>query len=162
NTEVPLRLPGVLAFLALGPVTFALSRRFLGPLASLLVAAATVANSGILTYGLQLKPFTLEALGAELAVLLWFEADGPDATLGEQLSFVWHGLSSYVPGILVGEPAGHPEVTRAFAFGPTAVGMFVPFLVAALLLGVATALRSGPGRVLVSVLLFALVGQLVA
>jgi hypothetical protein len=246
NTEVPLRLPGVLAFLALGPVTFALSRRFLGPLASLLVAAATLANSGILTYGLQLKPFTLEALGAELAVLLWFEADGPDTTLGERLvcyagiglcavfgtatafvvgplllvdlvrfvrggglvrlvpsvlaggitlahlvgfvmvqtrqsgsaywdgyflpggslgdklSFVWHGLSSYVPGILVGEPAGHPEVTRAFAFGPTAVGMFVPFLVAALLLGVATALRSGPGRVLVSILLFALVGQLVA
>jgi hypothetical protein len=246
NTEVPLRLPGVLAFLALGPVTYLLARHFLGPVASLLVAAATTANSGILTVGLQLKPFTLEALGAELALLLWFEADGPDADLGERLvcyagiglctvfgtataflvgplllvdlvrfvrgggllrllpsllaggitlahlvgfvmlqtrqsassywdgyflpggslgdklAFVWRGLSSYVPGIVLAEPAGHPEVARTFAFGPTAVGMFVPFLVAALVLGVLIALRSGPGRVLVSIVLLALLGQLLA
>jgi hypothetical protein len=247
NTEVPLRLPGVLAFLALGPVTYALTRRFLGPVASFLVAAATIANAGMLTYGLQLKPFTLEALGAELALLLWFEADGPDASLGERLicyagiglcavfgtatafvvgplllvdlvrfvrgsglvrlvppalagaitlahlvgfvmvqtnqsnSSYWNGyfmpggtfgdkldfvlrsLGSYVPGIVVGEVSvGHPEITRTFAFGPTAVGMFVPFLVIALVLGALTALRSRPGRVLLSVVLLALLGQLVA
>ncbi len=243
NTEVPLRLPGVLAFLALGPVTYALTRRFLGPVASSLVAAATVANSGMLTYGLQLKPFTLEALGAELALLLWFAADEPDASLGERLTcyagiglctvfgtatafvvgplllidlvryargsglvrlvppvlagaitlahlvgfvlvqtrqsdssywngyfvpgggfgdkldFVVRGLGSYVPGMVVG---GHPEITRRFAFGPTAAGMFVPFLVIALVLGVLTALRSRHGRVLLSIVALALVGQLAA
>ncbi len=243
NTEVPLRLPGVLAFLALGPVTYALTRRFLGPVASSLVAAATVANSGMLTYGLQLKPFTLEALGAELALLLWFAADEPDASLGERLTcyagiglctvfgtatafvvgplllidlvryargsglvrlvppvlagaitlahlvgfvlvqtrqsdssywngyfvpgggfgdkldFVVRGLGSYVPGMVVG---GHPEITRRFAFGPTAAGMFVPFLVIALVLGVLTALRSRHGRVLLSLVALALVGQLAA
>jgi hypothetical protein len=243
NTEVPLRLPGVLAFLALGPVTFALARRFLGPVASTLVAAAAVANSGMLTYGLQLKPFTLEALGAELALLLWFAADEPEANLGERLvcyagiglctvfgtattfvvgplllidlvrfvrgsglarlippvlagaitlahlvgfvmaqtlqsdssywdayfmpsgsfadklDFVLRGLGSYVPGVVVG---GHPELTHRFAFGPTASSMFVPFLVVALVLGVLTALRSRPGRVLLSIVLFALLGQLVA
>lgn len=247
NTEVPLRLPGVLAFLALGPVTYALTRRFLGPLASFLVGAATIANVGMLTYGLQLKPFTLEALGAELALLLWLAADEPDASVGERLvcyagiglcavfgtavafvvgplvlvdlvrytrgsglvrlvpsllagaitlvhllgfvlaqtrqsnsaywdayfmpggafgdklDFVLRGLGSYLPGIVVGEVSvGHPEITRRFAFGPTAVGMFVPFLVVALALGVLTALRSRPGRVLLSVVLLALVGQLVA
>jgi hypothetical protein len=247
NTEVPLRLPGVLAFLALGPVTYALARRFLGPVASTLVAAATVANSGMLTYGLQLKPFTLEALGAELALLLWFAADEPESSLGERLvcyagiglctvfgtatafvvgplvlidlvrsargsglvrlvppvlagaitlahlvgfvmaqtlqsnssywngyflpggsfgdklDFVLRGLGSYVPGIVVGEVSvGHPEVTSRFAFGPTAASMFVPFLVVALVLGVLTALRSRPGRVLLSIVLLALAGQLVA
>jgi len=247
NSEVPLRLPGVIAFLALGPVTYALTRRFLGPLASFLVAAATIANAGMLTYGLQLKPFTLEALGAELALLLWFEAEEDDASIGERLicyagiglcavfgtaaafvvgplllidvvryargsglvrlvppvlagaitlahlvgfvmvqtrqsdssywngyfvpgggfgdklDFVWRGLGSYVPGMVVGEVSvGHPEVTRSLAFGPTAVGMFVPFLVVALVLGVLTALRSRQGRVLLSIVLLALVGQLAA
>ncbi|HEV8167563.1 MAG TPA: hypothetical protein VGR74_24480, partial [Actinomycetota bacterium] len=248
NTEVPLRLPGVLAFIALGPVTYLLSRRFLGVGASFLIAAATLANSGMLTYGLQLKPFTLEALGAELAVLLWFEAQESDARMGERLicyagiglcavfgtaaafvvgplllvdlvryarggslsrlvpsflaggitlahllsfvlvqtrqsqespfwndyftpggafgdkvGFVLHGLGSYVPGMLLGEvSAGHPEITDALAFGPTATGMLVPFLVAGLALGVIAALRSQAGRVLLTVILLALVAQLVA
>ncbi|HVD15741.1 MAG TPA: hypothetical protein VNK73_15030 [Actinomycetota bacterium] len=248
NTEVPLRLPGVLAFIALGPVTYILSRRFLGVGASFLIAAATLANSGMLTYGLQLKPFTLEALSAELAVLLWFEADKSDARMGERLicyagiglcavfgtaaafvvgplllvdliryarggslgrlvpsflaggitlthllgfvlvqtrqsqespfwndyftpggafgdkvGFVLHGLGSYVPGMLLGEvAAGHPEITDALAFGPTATGMLVPFLVVGLALGVIAALRSRSGKVLLSVILLALVAQLVA
>jgi hypothetical protein len=248
NTEVSLRLPGVLAFIALGPVTYLLARRFLGVGASFLIAAATLANSGMLTYGLQLKPFTLEALGAELAVLLWFEAQESDARMGERLicyagiglcavfgtaaafvvgpllvvdlvryarggslsrlvpsflaggitlahllgfvlvqtrqtqespfwndyftpggafgdkvGFVLHGLGSYVPGMLFGEvAAGHPEITDALAFGPTATGMLVPFLVAGLALGVVAAWRSQAGRVLLTVVLLALVAQLVA
>jgi hypothetical protein len=87
----------------------------------------------------------------------------PGGGFGDKLDFVWRGLGSYVPGMVVGEVSvGHPEITRSLAFGPTAVGMFVPFLVVALALGVLTALRSRQGRVLLSIVLLALVGQLAA
>jgi hypothetical protein len=77
NREVPLRLPGVVAFLLIGVATYALARRFLGTPGSLLVAAAVVVNGSILELALQLKPFGLEVLAAELAFLLWLGAQRP-------------------------------------------------------------------------------------
>jgi hypothetical protein len=75
NREVPLRLPGVVAYLAIGVAAYPLARRFLGAPGSLLVAAGIAANGSILEFCLQLKPFGLEVLAAELAFLLWLDAD---------------------------------------------------------------------------------------
>jgi len=86
NREVPLRLPGVIAFLAVGVATYALARRFLGTPGSFLVAVGVVVNANVLEFGLQLKPFGLEVLAAELAVLLWLDADGPGRGLAGRLA----------------------------------------------------------------------------
>src|SRR6266545_3748463 len=86
NREVPLRLPGVIAYLAIGVATYALARRFLGTPASFLVAAGVVVNASILEFSLQLKPFGLEVLAAELAVLLWLDADRPGRGLAGRLA----------------------------------------------------------------------------
>jgi hypothetical protein len=86
NREVPLRLPGVLAFLAIGVATYALARHFLGTPGSFLVAAAVVVNGSILELGLQLKPFGLEVLAAELAFLLWLGAQRPGRGLAARLA----------------------------------------------------------------------------
>jgi hypothetical protein len=93
----------------------------------------------------------------------WNDYFTPGGAFGDKVGFVLHGLGSYVPGMLLGEvSAGHPEITDALAFGPTATGMLVPFLVAGLALGVIAALRTQAGRVLLTVVLLALVAQLVA
>jgi len=86
NREVPLRLPGVVAYLAIGVATYALARRFLGTPGSFLVAAGVVVNANILEFSLQLKPFGIEVLAAELAALLWLDAERPGRALAGRLA----------------------------------------------------------------------------
>lgn len=97
NREVPLRLPGVVAFLAIGVATYALARRFLGTPGSFLVAAAVVVNASILPFAMQLKPFGLEVLAAQLAALLWLDADRPGRGLAGPLArYAGMGLCAVV------------------------------------------------------------------
>jgi len=87
----------VVAYLATGVVTYALARRFVGAPGGFLVAAGVLANASILQLGLQLKPFTIEVLAGELAMLLWLDADRPGRGLAGRLArYAGMGLAAVV------------------------------------------------------------------
>jgi hypothetical protein len=74
DTELPLRLPSILAIPVLGAATYRLGRHLLAPWIAALVAALVLLNSSLLIYGLQMKPFIIEAAAAVLAVNCWLYA----------------------------------------------------------------------------------------
>jgi len=76
TTEWALRLPMALAIPAMAMATYWLARRWLGPVAAFLVAAALMVSGSVLVYGLLLKPFVFDGLWTVVAVLLWLRLDG--------------------------------------------------------------------------------------
>lgn len=80
HAEWALRLPTVVALVALGLATYLLARLVTGPAAALLAAAATLVNPATVSFGLQLKPYVPEELVSVALVLVWAAAgrrDGP-------------------------------------------------------------------------------------
>jgi 4-amino-4-deoxy-L-arabinose transferase-like glycosyltransferase len=73
NTETPLRLTNIGWMLAMTIGMYALTRIWLGPLASLIVAALVMVNGELLNFAVQLKPYNAEAAGVtiSLAALFW-------------------------------------------------------------------------------------------
>ncbi|MDQ6650637.1 MAG: hypothetical protein M3Z02_11085 [Actinomycetota bacterium] len=74
NTEFALRLPSLLALLALGLVTCRLAGRFLPRYAALALAALVMLNVPLLAYGLAFKPYLVEAAATVGVVELWLTA----------------------------------------------------------------------------------------
>lgn len=73
NGETPLRLTNIGWMLAMAVGMYALTRIWLGPLASLIVAALVMVNGDLLNFAVQLKPYNAEAAGVtiSLAALFW-------------------------------------------------------------------------------------------
>jgi hypothetical protein len=76
TTEWALRLPMAVAIPVMAMVTYWLARRWLGPVAAVLVAAVLMVDGSILVYGLLLKPFVFDGLWTVVAVLLWLHLEG--------------------------------------------------------------------------------------
>ncbi len=74
NTLLALRLPPIAAFVALGPLTYAVGRRWLSVPVSFATAALLVLNGPIFDYAVQLKPFTLDCAASVGALWLWLLA----------------------------------------------------------------------------------------
>jgi hypothetical protein len=74
NSLLVLRLPVVAAFVALGPLTYAVGRRWLSAPMSFAAAGLVVLNGPIFDYAVQLKPFTLDCLASMGALWLWLLA----------------------------------------------------------------------------------------
>ncbi|MBL7518562.1 glycosyltransferase family 39 protein, partial [Frankia sp. CNm7] len=66
-----LRLPELVALVALPAVAYAFVRRFTGPAAAGLAAASLGLSGVVVDLGTQLKPYAVEALAALAVVWLW-------------------------------------------------------------------------------------------
>jgi len=75
TTEWGLRLPMALAVPATALATYWLGRRWLGPPAAFLPAAAVAVNGSVLVYGLLVKPFVFDGLWTVMALLVWLWLD---------------------------------------------------------------------------------------
>jgi hypothetical protein len=84
NRAVALRLPNFVALFFVGLATYVLARRFTPPLASLLVAVLVILDVPMLAYGLQLKPYLMEAAASAAILGLWLGVQpAPPPTAGE-------------------------------------------------------------------------------
>jgi hypothetical protein len=71
NDLPSLRLPVALAFVALGPLTYAVGRRWLSVPASLATAGLLLLNGPVFVYAVQLKPFPVDCAASLAALWLW-------------------------------------------------------------------------------------------
>ncbi|WP_232303779.1 glycosyltransferase family 39 protein [Pseudofrankia sp. DC12] len=69
-----LRVPELVALVALPVVTYAFIRRFAGPVAAGLAAASLGLSGVVVDLGTQLKPYSVEALASLVIVWLWVRA----------------------------------------------------------------------------------------
>lgn len=83
SREVVLRLPNFVALFFLGLTTYALARRFVPRGGALAVAGVVSLNTPMLAYGLQLKPYVMEAAAAAATVGLWLAAQEAPGRLVE-------------------------------------------------------------------------------
>ncbi|WP_322778601.1 glycosyltransferase family 39 protein [Frankia sp. Cas4] len=74
NTEGVLRLPQIVALIALSLFTYALGRWWLSRPAATIVAGLLSVNGGLLVYGMQLKSYLPEATCAVATLYLWLRA----------------------------------------------------------------------------------------
>ncbi len=74
NTVLVLRLPVVAAFVALGPLTYAVGRRWLSVPVSFATAGLLLLNGPIFAHAVQLKPFALDCAASVGALWLWLLA----------------------------------------------------------------------------------------
>ncbi|WP_322760810.1 hypothetical protein [Frankia sp. Cr2] len=74
NTEGVLRLPQIVALIALSLFTYALGRWWLSRPAATIVAGLLTVNGGLLVYGMQLKSYLPEATCAVATLYLWLRA----------------------------------------------------------------------------------------
>lgn len=74
EVEAAYRWPVALCLPLLALTSYALARRWLGPVGSFLAVALVVANPLLFSYVWQLAPYLCEAMLAPLAVLLWLKA----------------------------------------------------------------------------------------
>ena len=84
TTELVLRLPELIAYLALGPAFYVLARRLMPRIVAFLVTAMLISNPVAAYYGTQLKAYAVEALATVLLILVWQRARGarPRAATG--------------------------------------------------------------------------------
>ncbi len=97
--EWAFRIPSVVAWVLVGPLTYRLCRRVLGRPASLVVGIGLGASPAILYFGTELKPFATETLATVAIILAWTRAH---ETEGKQ-RLLWYGLMALVS--LVSVPA---------------------------------------------------------
>jgi hypothetical protein len=71
NNLLSLRLPVVAAFVALGPLTYVVGRRWLSVPASLATAGLLLLNGPVFAYAVQLKPFPVDCAASLAALWLW-------------------------------------------------------------------------------------------
>lgn len=98
NTETALRVPTVAFIVALTVTTYLAARRWVAPLPALLAAGLAGGNGAVVGYGMQLKPFVIDATAAVVAVLLALWLARPHArSRGRQLlGYLGLGLCTVV------------------------------------------------------------------
>lgn len=102
--EWALRLPSYAAVVAVGPATWWLGRRWLTPAANTAAAVLVTLNGSLLVYGMQLKPYLLEAVATPLLVGTWLVAQEVRTT-GRQAWAAYAGMAGLtllsLPGVFV-------------------------------------------------------------
>jgi hypothetical protein len=73
-----LRVPELVALVALPAVAYRFIRRFAGPVAAGVAAACLGLSGVVIDLGTQLKPYSVEALASLVIVWLWLRAPGTD------------------------------------------------------------------------------------
>jgi hypothetical protein len=110
-----LRLPELLALVALPAVTYLFLRRLAGPVAAGLGAAGLGLSGVVVDLGTQLKPYSVEALASVVMVWLWMAVPVTEPGLRRLWSRTAAGLVSLfaVPGAFVIIPLAAVDVVTA-------------------------------------------------
>jgi hypothetical protein len=112
--EWVLRLPGIVAWVLIGPLTYRLSRRVMGRAASLVAGTALGATPAILYFGTELKPYVTETLCTVAIILAWTRAHEKEGNR----RFIWYGVIALVslvsvPAVFVVVPLLAVDAVRA-------------------------------------------------
>jgi 4-amino-4-deoxy-L-arabinose transferase-like glycosyltransferase len=87
--EWVLRIPSVVAWVLIGPLTYRLSRRVMGRLASLVAGIALGVTPAVLYFGTELKPYATETLATVAIILAWAKARETEG----KGRLLWYGVT---------------------------------------------------------------------
>jgi Dolichyl-phosphate-mannose-protein mannosyltransferase len=112
--EWVLRIPSVVAWVLIGPLTYRLSRRVMGRLASLVAGIALGVTPAVLYFGTELKPYATETLATVAIILAWAKARETEG----KGRLLWYGVIALVsllsvPAIFVVAPLLALDAIRA-------------------------------------------------
>jgi hypothetical protein len=134
EVEAAYRWPVALCLPLLALTSYALARRWLGPLGSFLTVALLVANPLLYSYVWQLAPYLCEAMLAPLAVLLWLKAaDWEHRPALRLAAYVGVGLCAVFGTAITFIVASLLLLDLASWLRTRAWGPFVPALIAGLI-----------------------------
>ena len=116
SREIPLRLPQIVSFVAMGVVMYLVARRFVSRTASVIASALLVLNIAAIDYLWQMAAYDLEMVAALLTFLVWLWARSE----GRSTAGVWIGYALlavfstlFVPSVFVVAPLAGIDVLDA-------------------------------------------------